>query len=219
MQDSASQLIAPLIGAKAGERILDSCAAPGGKTSHLCALMNNEVRIVAVDTDGGRLAEMSENLARLGARCAEPVRGDASDAEWLKSLGPFDRALVDAPCTNLGVLRRNPEVKRRTGPRAPLLFHEGQSQLLKAAAQALVTGGVVVYSVCTVSEEETVNVVNRFLRENPWLEAVPIHDENPAIKRFVGCDGFLRTFPPPQDCPLDGFFAAKLRKISEPRSR
>jgi 16S rRNA (cytosine967-C5)-methyltransferase len=212
VQDAASQMIAPLLGTKPTETVLDACAAPGGKSSHMAALTHNKSRIIAVDSNAERLKEMQRNLDRLGSDSVEAVHGDSSDTLFLKELGSLDRALVDAPCTSLGVLRRNPEAKYRTDPKTLTSFHKYQVKLLQSVAEALKPGGTLLYSVCSVTQEETSDVIRAFLRSHTNFEVIPISPEEVAHKAFVDDAGFFRTYPPVLGFASDGFFAARLSK-------
>ncbi|MFC1834673.1 16S rRNA (cytosine(967)-C(5))-methyltransferase RsmB [Thermodesulfobacteriota bacterium] len=214
VQDCASQMVAPLLGIEPGDRVLDACAAPGGKTAHLAALASNDARIIAVDKDPVRLEETRINLSRLGVTCVELECADSSEANILNRLGLFDRVLVDPPCSGLGVLRHNPETKYKIRPTDPARFAEQQSKLLTATSESLAPGGTLVYSVCTVTEEETTGVVNRFLRENKDFELVPLNPTEAVSGSFVRNPGILTTFPSPTEYSLDGFFAAKMRRKS-----
>lgn len=212
VQESSSQLIAPLVGALAGERILDACAAPGGKTSYIAALVQNNARIVATDSNMIRLKETEQNLNRLGVVCVEFRLGDVTNRPFVLSLGTFDRILVDAPCSNLGVLRHNPEVKYRIREQDLGFFSQTQLRILKIVSNALRPGGKLVYSVCTTSREETTRVVTEFLEKSPEYEIEPIKDHEVHSIGFVGGDGFMRTFPPTGQKLVDGFFAARVMK-------
>jgi 16S rRNA (cytosine967-C5)-methyltransferase len=211
VQERASQMIAPLLGAIAGERILDACAAPGGKTAHLAALLDNALSLTAMDSDPPRLRETKKNLKRLGVTGVEAKRGDARDEGVISELGLFDRILVDAPCTNLGVLRHNPEVKYRIRPEDPAASADRQIQILRATSKALKSGGTLLYSVCTVSREETDEVIRQFLAESPDYALSPIRPEEVSLQHAVDPDGFLRTFPPRGE-ETDGFFAARMKR-------
>ena len=211
VQERASQMIAPLLGALPGERILDACAAPGGKTAHLAALLDNALSLTAMDSDPPRLRETKKNLKRLGVTGFEAKRGDARDERVISELGLFDRILVDAPCTNLGVLRHNPEVKYRIRPEDPAASAHRQLQILRSTSKALKPGGTLLYSVCTVSREETDEVIRQFLAEAPDYEVSPIKPEEVCLENAVDRDGFLRTFPPRGEAP-DGFFAARMKR-------
>jgi 16S rRNA (cytosine967-C5)-methyltransferase len=200
------------VGALAGERILDACAAPGGKTSYIAALVQNNARIVATDSNMIRLKETEQNLNRLGVVCVEFRLGDVTNRPFVLSLGTFDRILVDAPCSNLGVLRHNPEVKYRIREQDLGFFSQTQLRILKIVSNALRPGGKLVYSVCTTSREETTRVVTEFLEKSPEYEIEPIKDHEVHSIGFVGGDGFMRTFPPTGQKLVDGFFAARVMK-------
>ncbi|MFH0823739.1 MAG: 16S rRNA (cytosine(967)-C(5))-methyltransferase RsmB [Pseudomonadota bacterium] len=212
VQDAASQMIAPLLDLRPGLRVLDACAAPGNKTSHIAALMLNSGEIIATDSDPARADDTTRRLHRMGADTVRVVQGDVTEAGFVKTLGLFDRVLVDAPCTNLGVLRHNPEAKYRIRPQDAAQFREVQLNILRAGAPALRPGGMLVYSVCTVTREETVEVINRFLETNLDFELVGPTGVDGAGPAFWGDDGFFRTFPPPRDASVDGFFAALIRR-------
>lgn len=214
VEDEAGQLIPLLLDPQPGERILDACAAPGGKATHVAAIMQNQGEIIAVDRNPDRLRLLSENCARLGVSIVRPLVGDlgaaVTPAGRAFSRG-FDRVLVDAPCSGLGVLRRHPEGKWQKQVRALAWHHEVQSRILAHAARLLRPGGVLVYSVCSTEPEETEQVVVRFCcahgefqRENvtPWLP----HTGLP----LVTLQGDLSTMS--HDLAMDGFYAARLRR-------
>jgi 16S rRNA (cytosine967-C5)-methyltransferase len=211
IQGSASQLIAPLLQAESGFRILDACAAPGGKTAHLAALCQNSASILAVDVSQSRLREMRANMHRLGVTSSEFHLGDMRNADWAAQLGTFDRILVDAPCSGLGVLRHNPDTRYRIGGPDLPLFAAQQRQILHTAAGLLLPGGKILYSVCTITREETVDILDDVLSLCPFLEIDPITPrEIEGGEDLVSPEGFLQTFPPRDDVGLDGFFAARL---------
>jgi 16S rRNA (cytosine967-C5)-methyltransferase len=212
VQDLASQMIAPLLKPQPDHRILDACAAPGGKTAHLAALTQNRAHIVAVDSDEMRVEETRENLQRLGIQGVELGMGNAQDSEFVQSLGLFDRILLDAPCTGLGVLRHNPEAKYRLTEMDLAAFGARQLRLLTTVAQVLKIDGLLVYSVCTVSREETSEVVERFLAAHPHFSLDAIDPAELPLAALVGQRGHFSTFPPPVQEPMDGFFAARIRR-------
>jgi 16S rRNA (cytosine967-C5)-methyltransferase len=212
VQGSASQLVAPLLKPSAGKKILDACAAPGGKTAHLAALTANTARITAMDVDPDRVEETRKNLHRLGVQGVEVVRGDATSPEFIVGSGHFDLILVDAACSNLGVLRHNPEAKYRLGPKGPEKFAKAQLKMLSATAQALKPGGTLLYSVCTVTSEETRNVAEQFLRSHPEFDPMPIEPCEVPSEAFIDSFGYLDTFPPGDERAVDGFFAARFRR-------
>ena len=205
IQDEASQLIARLVAPKPGERILDLCAGTGGKTLHLAALMENRGRITAVDLHSDRLRMLREEAGRLGVTIVETRTGDAAaPAETFR--GIFDRVLLDAPCSGLGTLRRNPEIRWRLAPADLNKCMQTQKRLLRSAADCVRPGGRLVYSVCTVTPEENEIVIGDFLRNRPDFtlytagKTFPRHSSTPR--------GFFRTSPHLQG--MDGFFAALL---------
>jgi 16S rRNA (cytosine967-C5)-methyltransferase len=212
VQARASQMIAPLLAAEPGERILDACAAPGGKTAQLAELMGNIGLIVAVDVDPMRLEDTRQNLQRLGVRSVELQCGDVSKPEFVSSLGLFDRILLDAPCSNVGVLRHNPEVKYRLEPHDLTEFAERQFRMLEATVAGLKHGGTLVYSVCTTTSEETSGVLSRFLNNRDGYSLVSVDPTDVPSSKFVDSRGFFSTFPPTDDDPLDGFFAARIQR-------
>ena len=184
----ASQLVALCVGSQAGERVLDCCAAPGGKTAMLAG------DVVAVELNEGRARELAENLRRLGR---EDVRVVCADARELPDRG-FDRALVDAPCSGLGVLARRPDLRWRARP-----LPELQLELLRAAAERVRPGGTIVYSVCTVNADESEAVVDA-----SGLAVEPLGEEWPQY-RHPRRPAFLQTLPHVHG--TSGFFIARLR--------
>ncbi|HEY7935131.1 MAG TPA: 16S rRNA (cytosine(967)-C(5))-methyltransferase RsmB, partial [Solirubrobacteraceae bacterium] len=145
-QSRAAMLVAHILEPQPGERILDLCAAPGGKSSHIAALMQATGEIVAVERSHSRATQMTETLQRLGA---SNVRVEHSDAARPRSDGPFDRVLVDAPCSGLGTLQSNPDLRWRASEKRIGEMTEAQSAILKAAGAAVRPGGVLVYCTCT----------------------------------------------------------------------
>ena len=206
VQARASQMIAPLLAAEPGERILDACAAPGGKTAQLAELMGNIGLIVAVDVDPIRLEDTRQNLQRLGVRCVELRCGDVSEPEFVSSLGLFDRILLDAPCSNVGVLRHNPEVKYRLGPHDPTEFAERQFRMLEATAAALKHGGTLVYSVCTTTTEETSGVLSRFLNNRDGYSLVPVDRTDVPSSKFIDPSRVFQHLPSDRRRPPGWFF-------------
>jgi 16S rRNA (cytosine967-C5)-methyltransferase len=212
VQEGASQMIAPLLASRHGERILDACAAPGGKTAHLAALARNDVEITATDIDAVRLEETKKNLHRLGVTCAQLRLGDVRNPKFVGSLGTFDKILLDAPCSNLGVLRHNPEVRYRIQETDLPEFARTQLKILKSVSGALRVGGKLIYSVCTTTAEETTGVLKLFLESSPEYSTDPIQAHEVLLSECVDREGFLKTFPSPEENPLDGFFAARITR-------
>jgi 16S rRNA (cytosine967-C5)-methyltransferase len=150
-QSRASQLVAPALGPRPGERVLDLCAAPGGKTTHIAALMGNQGEVVAVERHPGRARALRASAQRMHASSVRVVVGDAKAFE---DPDGFDRVLLDPPCSGLGTLRSHPDLRWRMTPRAIDLLTVEQDALLAAARRALRPGGTLVYSICTISPAE-----------------------------------------------------------------
>jgi len=205
VQDAGAQLAAPLLGARDGERVLDACAAPGGKTTHLLELA--DCRLTALDVGEPRLAPIRENLERLGLR-ARVVAGDARRPEGWWDGEPYDRILVDAPCTASGIVRRHPDIRwlRRRSDIATLSAR--QSEILAALWPLLGAGGKLLYATCSVFGGENEAVVSRFIASHP--DAVRCHlsarvgDADEPIAQLLPCATPLREH--------DGFFYALLEK-------
>mgnify|MGYP001267178821 CR=1 FL=1 len=222
VEDEAAQLIPPLLDAQPNERILDACAAPGGKATHLAELMGDRGMIVAVDQKASRLDLVRQNCLRLGIRSIVPMVGDVSKpAQWTRLLAggadrsdipeSFDRILVDAPCSGLGVLRRHPESKGRRSDLSFVRHQKLQSHILKSVARSLRPGGVLVYSTCSTEAEETEDVVNQFCETAPgWTRESVAPWLPPAALQFVTAQGALSTMS--NSFGMDGFYAARLRR-------
>ncbi len=229
VEDEAAQLIPPILDPQPGELILDACAAPGGKTTHLAVLMNDQGRIVAMDHQPTRLTLLRDNCRRLGITIVDTVAGDARrQHDLLRALRPrtsqrpsprlvgdafVDRILLDAPCSGLGVLRRHPEGKWQKHQDMFQRHHDLQIQILTAVSAVLRPGGVLVYSTCSTEREETEDVVEHFCRTRPgWTrESVESWVPSSALS-FVTAQGALSTMG--NTCGMDGFYAARLRKTS-----
>ncbi|MDE3134547.1 MAG: 16S rRNA (cytosine(967)-C(5))-methyltransferase RsmB [Acidobacteriota bacterium] len=183
-QSRASAVVARVLAPRPGERVLDLCAAPGAKTTHLAALMGGEGELVAVEVHAGRARALADTCRRMGAGHARVVQADAREFSEAR---PFDRVLVDPPCSGLGTLQSRPDLRwqPRRGQIAELAA--GQAQLLRAGAAQLRPGGTLVYSVCTVSREEGDGVIDRFLTERP---AFMLERRWQLLPSSDGTDGF-----------------------------
>jgi 16S rRNA (cytosine967-C5)-methyltransferase len=211
VQDAAAQLAAPWLLLGGGQRILDACAAPGGKTGHLLELAAPEADLTAVDLDSKRLTRVRDNLSRLGLS-ATVIEGDASkpDEWWNKS--QFDRILLDAPCSASGVIRRHPDIKINRRPEDIETLALSQQAFLRALWPLLKAKGRLLYVTCSVLSEENDVVIGRFLdshddcREDDALLNSNIRD----LMRRKTCG--YQVLPGSQD--LDGFYFACLEKLS-----
>lgn len=210
VQDESSQLASIFLAPVPGETVLDLCAAPGGKTTHLAQLMEDRGLLVACDRDPRKFPRIEETAQRLGISI---IRLRALDAGLpLDDLGGrrFDRILVDAPCSGLGVLRRNPEAKWRLAAHDLERMARLQSSIIRNASERLVDGGVLLYSTCSVSMEENEDVVNDFLSEKRDFVVEDLRAVLPAHPDVFTERGMFRSWPHRHG--MDGFFAARLRK-------
>ncbi len=218
VQDESSQLVVALLDPQPGERVLDACAAPGGKAGAIAERLAGRGEVLAVDRNGPRLDLVRRHVRRLGLG---NVRGLERDVTKPLPEGDlrrgFQRVLVDAPCSGLGTLRRNPDARWRVAPGDPARLAQAQLAILRNAASALRPGGVLVYSTCTLLPEENEEVVHAFLAESPGFELVPRSLLPAEVQPVVGDDGLLRCLPFRHGG--DGFFAARLLKTSPDRPR
>lgn len=202
VQDGSAQLAADVLDAEAGHRVLDACAAPGGKSAQL--LERADVRLLALDHDATRLARVTETLDRLGLT-ADCVVGDAGQpAAWWDGQA-FDRILLDAPCSGTGVIRRHPDIKwlRRDSDIAAL--QAGQQRLLEALWPLLAPGGRLVYATCSVLRAENEAVVEAFMAGHEEARAVPVAL---PVGQSVGYGHQILT----GEAGVDGFYYACLEK-------
>jgi 16S rRNA (cytosine967-C5)-methyltransferase len=209
IQDEASMLIARLLDPRPGEQVADTCAAPGTKATHLAQLMGNRGRIVAMDPNAARLRLLTQAAARLGVDIVETHAGGvaAVGGRWK---GRCDRVLVDAPCSNLGVLRRNPDVKWNRDESDLVRLAEKQRGILAAAAALARPGGRLVYATCSLEPEENDLIVRGFLDGHPDWKVDPPVDFPVA----PGPDGFVRCLPHVHG--TDGFTAVRLARAGRP---
>ncbi|MGE5171647.1 MAG: 16S rRNA (cytosine(967)-C(5))-methyltransferase RsmB [Rudaea sp.] len=208
VQDLAAQYAAPLLDARDGTRVLDACAAPGGKTAHLLEMA--DVDLTAVDVDAARLARIGENLARLrlADRVVRLVQGDAGDPSTWWDGRAFDRILLDVPCTASGVVRRHPDGKWRHREGDVERFARAQARLLSAAWPMLARGGLLLYSTCSVFDEENGARIGHFVERTPDALRETLNLPADAPHR----DGQLLPSPEGARHNQDGFFYALLRK-------
>jgi len=205
VQDPASQWVTELLDPRPGERILDACAAPGGKCSHIAARLANAGEVIALEVDGGRAGRLRDNLQRLGVTCAAVVEANAGA---YRDDRPFDRIVLDAPCTGLGVLRRHPEIRWRRTPEDMARAGTAQLALLRHLAPLLRAGGTLVFATCSTEPEEGEAVVRDFLDETPGYDLDTTPQDHPAVRSEP--PGHHRTLP--HHAPLDAFYAARIRR-------
>lgn len=208
VQDQAAQLISLLLSPQPGETVLDACAAPGGKTTHLAELMQDQGAVVALELDASRMVKIRENSRRLGITSIAPVQGDATSYHE----GSYDRVLIDAPCSGLGVLRRHPDGRWNKTEQTVDEHGKLQRRILQNCASLLKPGGTLVYATCTTEPAENDDVIDWFL-VGPG-SSFRIDDPRPLLPQaaaaLVDSRGFFRTVP---SAPvMDGFFGARLVK-------
>lgn len=208
VQDAAAQLAAPQLDAGTGERVLDACAAPGGKLVHLLQ-RGPGVRAVALDADTARLDKVRETLARTGTRAESLLSGDAARPEAWWDGEPFDRILVDAPCSGTGVIRRHPDIKHLRQPRDLAAMTARQAAILDGLWPLLRPGGRLLYVTCSVLPAENGERVTDFLAAHPDAAAEPLA---PGWGRPAGPGRQIL----PGEQGMDGFFYASLRKEDRP---
>ena len=210
IQDEASQLVTSILGPKPGERILDACAAPGGKTTHMAQRMENQGEIHALDLNREKLNRIEEGCRRLGIKIVKTAKGDVTrPLAFFKGL-EFDRILADVPCSGFGTLRKNPDLKWRRGEKDIGRLSRLQSSVLKNLSGYVKEGGILVYSTCTVFHEENEDVIEGFLAQHPAFQLDQMVEVLPEKCHFLIRNGFFKTFPPRDE--MDAFFVARLKK-------
>ncbi|ADJ62695.1 RsmB/NOP family class I SAM-dependent RNA methyltransferase [Herbaspirillum seropedicae] len=211
VQDEGSQLLAQIVGAKRGEMVVDFCAGAGGKTLALGALMRNTGRLYAFDVSEKRLAKLKPRLARSGLSNVHPVViAHENDAKVKRLAGKLDRVLVDAPCSGLGTLRRNPDMKWRQTVETLAEMRAKQSSILASAARLVRAGGRLVYGTCSFLEEENDEVIADFLQSHPDFILRPMGEVLAEQKIALEMGDYLKLLP--HQHQTDGFFAAVLER-------
>jgi 16S rRNA (cytosine967-C5)-methyltransferase len=211
VQDEASQLVALFAAAQPGEHILDACASPGGKTTAMAAAMGNRGLIVATDVRGRRVDLLAETVRRSGASRVAIVRADISAA--LPFGAAFDCVLLDAPCSGLGTLRRDPDIKWRRTADELATRQAVQLDMLEHCANGLRPGGRLIYATCSSEPEENEDAVSTFLDRHP--DFAESREIAPGLQRFLTPAGHFRTLPFRDR--LEAFFAAMLVKTKDLR--
>mgnify|MGYP000963977929 CR=1 FL=1 len=206
IQDESTGLACKMLAPEKGMRVLDLCAAPGGKSAYIAALMGDEGEIIALDKYESRLKILGKNMNRLGIKSVQPVVKDALEYE----ADLFDRVLADVPCSGTGTLSKKPDIKWKRHLLDIHIMNEIQTKLIRKAASLVKPGGIFVYSTCSIEPEENFNIVKAFLAENPnykLLDAAEVFPE-----QHVDLEGCVQTLPHVHQ--VDGAFAAKIERIN-----
>jgi 16S rRNA (cytosine967-C5)-methyltransferase len=207
VQDEGSQVLAQLVGAKRGEMVVDFCAGAGGKTLALGAIMRNTGRLYAFDISEKRLAKLKPRLARSGLSNVHPTMiAHENDVKVKRLAGKVDRVLVDAPCSGLGTLRRNPDVKWRVQPESITELNQKQLSILSGASRLVKAGGRLVYATCSILREENEAIAEQFLATHPAFQLVPMHQVLEEQRIPLQMENHLKMLPHVHN--TDGFFAA-----------
>jgi 16S rRNA (cytosine967-C5)-methyltransferase len=207
VQDEGSQLLAQIVAAKRGEMVVDFCAGAGGKTLALGAAMRNTGRLYAFDVSEKRLAKLKPRMARSGLSNIHPVLiAHENDAKVKRLAGKIDRVLVDAPCSGLGTLRRNPDMKWRQTPEAILELNAKQTAILASSARLVKPGGRLVYATCSLLDEENEAIAGQFLAAHADFALMPMSDILLEQKIPLEMGDYLKLVPHLHQ--TDGFFAA-----------
>lgn len=213
VQGESSMLVAKALDPKTGENILDMCSAPGGKTTHIAELMGNEGHVVANDIFPHKIELINEAAARLGISIVDAAIGDATvfNKDYEES---FDRVLVDAPCSGLGIVRKKPDIKLSRKKEDIKGLVDVQKAILNNAARYVKPGGVVVYSTCTILDEENYDVVSDFIEKNKNFEFMGFEKLLPQYfsEKNTADSGYLHLFSNMNG--IEGFFIAKLKRIN-----
>lgn len=212
VQDEGSQLLAQTVGARRGEMVADFCAGAGGKTLALGAAMRSTGRLYAFDVSDKRLAQLKPRLARSGLSNVHPgVIAHENDTKIKRLAGKLDRVLVDAPCSGLGTLRRNPDMKWRHTMATVQEMNVKQLAILQGAARLVRPGGRLVYGTCSILRDENEAIVEKFLLENPGFRLRPMHEILAEQKIALPMEDYLKLTPHRHG--TDGFFAAVMERM------
>lgn len=211
VQDEGSQLLGFLLAPKRGDMVVDFCAGAGGKTLMLSSLMNSQGRLYALDVSEKRLANLKPRLKRSGASNIQPMLiAHENDMKVKRLAGKMDRVLVDAPCSGLGTLRRNPDLKFRQSPQSIIELNQKQSAILASASRLLKKGGRLVYATCSILPEENQHIVQNFLASHPDFTLLPAGEVLKQQKIALEMGDYLELRPNLH--ATDGFFAAVLER-------
>ena len=206
IQDSSAQLVSHLLDPKAGDVVIDACAAPGGKTTHIAELMADEGKIWACDRAASRLKKVKENVQRLQLKSIQICTGDSRSFSQFTNCA--DRVLLDAPCSGLGTLHRRPDIRWRGTPETVRELSVLQGELLEQAATWVKPGGVLVYATCTLHPQENEGVIQSFLDHHPHWKIAPPSPDSP-LTDFSTPQGWMKVWP--HRYQMDGFFMVRLK--------
>jgi len=209
VQDEAAQLASILLNPEPGDKVLDACAGLGGKSAHLAQLMKNKGTVIAVDINQKKLDRLDDEMKRLGISIVKPSVHDLN-RPFLED-HTFDKILLDAPCSGLGVIRRNPDVKWRSSEKHINRCAERQLDFLSRISEKLKPGGTLVYTVCSMEPEENEQVIRAFLsRKNPFYVDRSINHLTKETASLFDTTAYLRTFPHLHR--TDGFFSVRIKR-------
>jgi 16S rRNA (cytosine967-C5)-methyltransferase len=206
IQDSSAQLVSHLLDPQAGDVVIDACAAPGGKTTHIAELMGDEGKIWACDKAASRLKKLKENAQRLQLKSIQICTGDSRN--FSQFTNSADRVLLDAPCSGLGTLHRRPDIRWRVTPATVDELSVLQGELLEQAASWVKPGGVLVYATCTLHQQENEGVILPFLERHSHWQIEPPPADSP-LSAFSTPQGWLKVWPHRHQ--MDGFFMVRLK--------
>jgi len=210
VQDSSAQLVSHLLDPQPGEVVIDVCAAPGGKTTHIAELMQDQGKVWACDRTASRLRKLQENAQRLNLKSIEICVGDSRNLPQFYHTA--DRVLLDAPCSGLGTLHRHADARWRQTPDSVRELSQLQKQLLSHTSNFVKNGGVLVYATCTLHSAENEEVILGFLADNPQWQILPLEVSSP-YSIYSTPQGWLKVWPHRWD--MDGFFMVRLRKTND----
>ncbi len=213
VQDEAAQMVTRILAPRAGESVLDACAGLGGKSFHMAQIMNNKGSILAADTGKQKLSRLEKEAKRLGVTMVTTRQMDILTASVKETGTYFDRVLVDAPCSGLGVMRRNPDTKWKRSPKDLARLGARQKKILNASANLVRPGGVLVYAVCSCETEENQDVIKAFLAKRKDFSPDPTPVSCSFVSQILDSRGFFKTYP--QHPYMDGFFAARLVRTKQ----
>ncbi|NNL77074.1 MAG: 16S rRNA (cytosine(967)-C(5))-methyltransferase RsmB [Desulfobacterales bacterium] len=213
VQDEAAQLVSLYLNPQPGETVLDACAGLGGKTGHIAQLMQNKGGVIALDIDKAKLLRLETEIQRLGISIVATVCHNLENKFDQPQLNSFDRVLLDAPCSSIGVMRRNPDIKWQKSEKKLTKYKSRQLRHLENLSHLVKPSGILVYAVCSPEPEENEEVMDEFLKMHPDF----VIDKNPGglplkIGSAITANGFFNTYP--NFNQMDGFFAARLQRIA-----